>query len=196
MAELAKRALADLETIKGHKVAIKLKAVAAVAKRPAELVAEVMGVATQTIWRWVADYKTGGIAGLCPKPKKPKPSKLSAEQKAKVLSWLDEAKAPGGEDVLWTLSHLRHEIAEEFGVALGINTIWVWLRKEGWKLKVPRPKHHLADPAAQEEFKKKRRSWPSPAPARRSSSSTRAASASSRRSAGAGRKRESARRRS
>jgi transposase len=156
IASLAEQAESDLSIIKSHKVALKLKAISAIAKFPAESVAEIMGVSVQTVWRWVAVYKKDGMDGLYPKPKKPKPSKLSEEQKAKVLSWLSDAKTAGGECAHWTLSHLRHAITEEFGVVLGINTIWVWLRKEGWKLKVPRPRHHSADEQAQGDFKKKR----------------------------------------
>jgi len=135
---LAEQAQADLRKIKCHKVVMKLKAISAIAKLPAESVAEVMGVAVQTIWRWAAAYKKDGVDGLNPKPKRPKPSKLTEEQKAKVISWLDNAKTGKGEDIHWTLSHLRHAIEEEFGIVLGINTIWVWLRKEGRKFKVPR----------------------------------------------------------
>jgi transposase len=149
---LAEQAQADLEKIKIHKVVVKLKAISAIAKFPAEVVAEVMDVAVQTVWRWVAAYKKDGLDGLYPKPKRPKPSKLNPEQKAIVLSWLDNEKTPEGENTHWTLSHLRHAITEEFGVVLGINTIWVWLRKEGLKLKVPRLRHHSADVQAQKDF--------------------------------------------
>jgi transposase len=40
-----------------------------------------------------------------------------------------------GENVHWTLERLRQAIIEEFGITLGINTIWVWLRRENRKLK-------------------------------------------------------------
>jgi transposase len=151
--ELAERAKADLRTVDRNKVAIKLKAIIAGAKYPVGVVADIMGVARETIWRWATAYRKTGLNGLYPKSKKTKPSKLAREQKEQVLQWLDEAKTPEGKHAHWTLEKLRHAIAEEFGVALGINTIWTWLRKEGRKPKVPRPRHYEADKQAQDDFK-------------------------------------------
>jgi hypothetical protein len=62
-------------------------------------------------------------------------------------------EAEEAEAVHWTLEGLRAAIKEEFGVDLCVAAIWVWLRKEGWRQKVSRPRHHAAD-AEQEEFKK------------------------------------------
>jgi hypothetical protein len=75
---------------------------------------------------------------------------------AAAISWLRSEKTPCGKPSHWTIDRLRAAIADEFGVALGRNTIWVWLRKEGWRPKVPHPRHHKADATAQAEFKKKR----------------------------------------
>ena len=154
MGGLAESAQFDLDIVDSQGVAVKLKAIVAVAKHKAELVADIMGVTTQTIWRWVKTYKEVGIEGLYPKSKRAKPSKLTAMQKEEVLAWLDNATTPKGKHAHWTLEKLRYAIAEEFGVTMGINTIWVWLRKEERKLKVPRPRHYGADEQAQEDFKK------------------------------------------
>jgi transposase len=157
MGELAERARADLKTLDAHGVAEKLGAIRAAAKHPLETVADVADVARQTVLRWVDAYRREGAAGLRPKPKRPRPSKLDAAQKSAVLSWLGAGETAGGEAVHWTLERLRAAIREEFGVDMGASTIWVWLRKEGWGLKVPRPRHHAADAAAQGGFKKKLR---------------------------------------
>lgn len=156
---LAERAQVDLDTVDSQGVAVKLKAIVAVAKHKAELVADIMGVAPQTIWRWVKSYKADGVEGLYPKEKRPKPSKLTAIQKTQVIEWVDNAKTPKGEHAHWTLEKLRYAIAEVFGVTLGLNTIWVWLRKEGRKPKVPRPRHYQADEQAQADFKKNWLQW-------------------------------------
>jgi hypothetical protein len=50
---LAVQAQSDLSILDSQGVAVKLKAIIAVAKHPVECVADVMGVAAQTIWRWV-----------------------------------------------------------------------------------------------------------------------------------------------
>jgi transposase len=135
--ELVGRALADLGAIRDGDVAVKLKAIAAAAARPVATVAEALMVAPETVWRWATTYGKEGVAGLRPKPKRPRPSKLDAGQKATVLSWLDAGETAKGEPVHWTLERLRAAVREEFGVGLCVAAIWVWLRKEGW-----RPKAH------------------------------------------------------
>jgi len=152
--ELAARAQADLDALDQHGVIQKLRAIVAASKLPAATVAEVLGVAVETIWRWAKSYEKSGLEGLYPKARRPKPSKLDPNQKAHVLAWIDECKAPDGKAIHWTLERLRQAIVDHFGVTLGINTIWVWLRKEGRKLKVPRPRHVKGDLDAQEAFKK------------------------------------------
>lgn len=152
--DLAVCAQSDLDALKDEKIALKLKAIIAAAKYPIATVAEIFLVTAETIWRWGTTYRTNGLDGLYPKPRRPKPSKLTSAQKAEILSWLDAGKTAQGEHIHWTLERLRHSISERFGVTLGINTIWVWLRKEKLKLKVPRPQHYKADKQAQESFKK------------------------------------------
>lgn len=152
--ELAARAQADLDALDHHGIVQKLRAIVACSKLPAESVANVLGVASETIWRWAKAYENNGLEGLYPKSRRSKPSKLNNEQKAEVLAWVDECKSPDGNQVYWTLERLRQSITDHFGVVLGINTIWVWLRKEARKLKVPRPRHINGDEKAQEAFKK------------------------------------------
>ncbi len=158
MRELAERAQRDLDAIDGKRLAVKLKSIRAAASSPVALVADVMEVTVQSILRWIAEYRGGGLDALRPAPKAPRRSKLGDAQKEAVLSWLRSCRTARGEETRWTLDGLRAAIAEEFGVTLARNTIWVWIRKEGQRQMVPRPRHHQADTAAQEDFKKKRRS--------------------------------------
>ena len=152
--ELAMRAKADLDALDHHGVIQKLRAIISASKVSTTIVAEVLGVAAETVWRWAKAYGNDGVEGLYPKPRKTKRSKLTPAQKEDVLAWVDERRTPEGKGVHWTLERLRQAIADEFNVTLGINTIWVWLRKENRKIKVPRPKHYKADEVAQEDFKK------------------------------------------
>jgi transposase len=153
-AELASKAQADLDALDHHGVIQKLRAIVAASKHPVEMVAEILGVAAETIWRWAKAYKAEGLEGLYPKPRRAKPSKLGPTQKDQVLAWIDESKTPDGKDVHWTLERLRQAVIDHFGITLGINTLWVWLRKEDRKPKVPRPRHYKGDIEAQEAFKK------------------------------------------
>jgi transposase len=155
--EIAERAKADLAAHDRHGVAVKLKAIMSSAQLPVATVAQVMDTTQQTVLRWIAAYREGGVDGLLPRAKRPRRPKLTEGQRAAVLSWLDSERTAAGEPVHWTLDGLRAAIAGEFGVALARSGIWKWLRKEGRKPKVPRPRHHLSDADAQAAFKKKRR---------------------------------------
>lgn len=151
---LAERAQADLDALDQHGIIQKLRAIVTASKIPIANVAEVLGVATETIWRWAKAYEREGLDGLAPKIRRAKASKLMPSQQAQVLTWIDECKTHDGRAVHWTLERLRQAISDHFGIVLGINTIWVWLRKENRRLKVPRPRHIKGDEQAQEAFKK------------------------------------------
>jgi|GEM_PF-378460 len=153
-AELAKQAQADMKNLEASKVILKLLAIIAMSKYPDKLVADMFTVTAATLHRWAKRYGQEGLDGLYAKVKKAKPSKLNPDQKDVVLAWVDACKSPQGEDVHWTLEKLRQSIADEFGPRLALNTIWVWLRKSGRTLKVPRPRHNQADEQAQADFKK------------------------------------------
>jgi len=157
MKELAERAEADMRALDRDGAVRKLKAIAAAARHPLATVADVAGVARQTVLRWIAAYRDGGPDALRPKPKAPRRPRLDAAQKAAVLSWLADGMTARGEAVHWTLGRLCAAIGEEFGVPVTHGAVWLWLRKEGWGQRVPRPRHHAADAGAQEAFKKKRR---------------------------------------
>jgi transposase len=151
---LAARAKADMVSLEHHKILQKLQAIVAATSFPMETVAQIMGVAAESIWRWAKAYQKNGLKGLYPQPKKPKTSKLAPAQKDDVLAWIDERKNSAGEQTHWTLERLQYAIMQEFGVTLSIPSIWVWLRRENRVLKVPRPQHAKADIQAQEAFKK------------------------------------------
>jgi transposase len=146
--ELAEHVCTDLKMLDEHKIILKLRSILAATKFPVASVAEVFGVAAETIWRWAKTYQKQGVAGLYPKPRNPKPSKLTLHQKAEVLVWIDERKTAEGQPVHWTLERLRQAISDKFDVVLGLNTIWVWLRHENRKLKVPGPRHNKANAEA------------------------------------------------
>ena len=151
---LAASAKADMDLLDNHKILKKLQSIVAAASWPIETVAQIMGVAAESIWRWAKAYQKEGLEGLYPKPKKTKPSKLTTAQKDAVLVWIDERTDSAGDRVHWTLERLQYAIMQKFGVTLGITSIWTWLRKEKRVLKVPRPRHPKADVQAQEAFKK------------------------------------------
>jgi transposase len=71
---------------------------------------------------------------------------LSPEQQAEMYAALQGVPPDGG---LWTSTKVQAFAAERFGVKVTAKTGWKWLRKFGFVLRVPRPKH--PDSASPEE---------------------------------------------
>ena len=61
--ELAERAKADLARIEDGGVAVRLKAIAAAARRPVSTVGDVLRAAPETVWRWARAYSAGRRRG-------------------------------------------------------------------------------------------------------------------------------------
>jgi transposase len=139
----------------------------------------------RAIRSWVSRYNQQGLAGLEDRPGRGRRKALSDEQERQLQARIragataaDGVCSLRGEDV-------RRILAEEFGVVRQLQTTYDLLHKLGFTVLRPRPQHPDADPAAQEEFKKKpprssRKSKPS-APRSRSKSGSRTKPASARR---------------
>jgi transposase len=151
---LAKRAKEELRGIANHKVCFSLQAIISSARYPVDVVAPVLGIHRSTIFKWVKQYNEQGIKGLIEKQKGHNPSKLSTQQKKQIIGWLTEGKNANGEAVHWTVAWLIDEVERVFGIRVGKTPLWLFIRKSGFRQKVPRPVHAMADSLAQEAFKK------------------------------------------
>jgi transposase len=154
MQALAKRAEEELKGIAHHKICFRLQAIISSARYPVDVVAPVLGVHRSTIFKWIKQYTEQGTVGLIDKPKGHNPSKLNAHQKEEIIRWLTEGKNADGEVVHWTVSWLIDEVERVFGIRVGKTPLWLFIRKSGFRQKVPRPVHSKADSHAQETFKK------------------------------------------
>lgn len=97
--------------------------------------------------RWNAH----GPAGLADRRKANKsPGKLSVPQQAEVYDALHTESPDGG---LWTGPKLARYVRDRWGVEVCPETGWRWLRKLGFRLVVPRPRHpNAAGPDEQKEW--------------------------------------------
>ena len=154
-ASLASKAKEILANVKEHKIAIRLQAIVSSANQPISTVASVIGVSRQTIWRWIRQFRENGIEGLKDLPKGHNPAKLNPEQQKQIYNWLSESENSKGESIHWTLESLKLEILNVFGISVGRTPLWLLIKKQGFRQKVPRPSHIKADKEAQEAFKKK-----------------------------------------
>jgi len=88
-------------------------------------VAKAFGINRQTIYRWMANYLSGGQKALLAKPVPGRPPKLSTEQ----MQWVAEAVRDNTpqqyqfEFALWTLKIIGSLIEREFKIKLSVNAI-------------------------------------------------------------------------
>jgi len=152
--EVVESAAAALAEVPQGKLAIQLRAISSCGQYPQQDVAAIVGVSRQTLWRWIRQFRAGGVATLRDQPKGHRPAKLSAGQLAHIATWLDTSQLPDGTPVHWTLERLQQAIATEFAVHITLMPLWRHVRQLGFRLKQPRPHHRKADPDQQERFKK------------------------------------------
>lgn len=117
--------------------------------RPLGEVAAVVGVHYRTVQRWVAWYRTGGVAkvrahrlggtGQVPY--------LTPEQEVAVAAEVETGRFGTGEEI-------RTWIGEQFGASYTLGGIYSLLKRLQCQRKVPRPVHAKTDRAAQEAWKK------------------------------------------
>ena len=144
----------------------------ALAGRTAPEVAEALGAGRRTVQEWVKRYNAEGLDGLVDRPGRGRPCRLTEAQLARLRDRIDAGPTP--EDGACTLRgpEVRALLTREFGVAYSPAAVYFLLHRLGYEPLDPRPRHIKADPAAQEEFKKKSAtgSTRSPAPTPRSGS--------------------------
>jgi transposase len=176
------QALADQEA--GKTRFLRLRAVIlALGGRSAPEIAQALGAGRRTVQEWVKRYNAEGLDGLVDRPGRGRPCRLTEPQLARLRDRIDAGPAP--EDGACTLRgpEVRALLEREFGVAYSPAAVYFLLHRLGYEPLDPRPRHIKADPAAQEEFKKKsttgsaRSPAPTPASGSRSGSRTRRGSA-------------------
>ena len=98
-----------------------------------------------------------GVKGLRDKPGRGKPPLLNSGDRECFKQRIDAGPTP--EDGVCTLrgKDLQRILKEEFGKVRSLDTVYSLLHQLRYSSLVPRPQHRLADPAAQEVFKKSSR---------------------------------------
>ncbi|QDF96455.1 IS630 family transposase [Azoarcus sp. DD4] len=105
----------------------------------AQSVAAAFGVNVRSVFRWLADFASGGQNALLAKPIPGRPSKVSAEE----MRWLAQAVRENTplqykfEFGLWTLSLIRALIKRQFGKELSIATVSRLMKMLGFSAQKP-----------------------------------------------------------
>ncbi|MCK5059094.1 MAG: helix-turn-helix domain containing protein [Candidatus Aminicenantes bacterium] len=119
---------AELRKIPGNKIAIQLKAILVCAHYPAKQVAEIFGVSTRTVSRWIDKFKSQGIEGLKDKPKGHLKAKLTDNHKEIIKDWIESGN-------LWTLRQLKIKIENDFKINISTTALWNHLKKMNLSIK-------------------------------------------------------------
>ena len=114
-------------------------------------IADLLGVARETVCRWWSAYSNGGVQAL-PQPRHGRPLGsgrfLSDDQAAHIQDILDhrQPKAFGIASPLWTRRAVATLIQQECGVPLAIRTVGAYLRRWGYTPQRPARKARKQDP--------------------------------------------------
>jgi transposase len=119
-----------------------------------EAAAEACAMDRQTLRDWVHRYNALGLPGLFDRPRRngPKP-RLSAEQRAKVVEWVEQGPEFERDGVVrWRCVDLQLRIAREFAVQLHERTVGKLLRQLSFRRLSVRPQHPQSKPEEQVVF--------------------------------------------
>jgi transposase len=122
-------------------------------------VARQIGCSPMSVSRWRAEVQVRGPEALRPKPAPGRPPRITARQRAKLLTLLLKgATAHGFSTDLWTLPRVAEVIARTFGVRYHPAHVWKILRGEGWSCQKPARRARERDEAAIPRWRTAR--WP------------------------------------
>jgi transposase len=120
----------------------------------APAVAMSVGLSRRICQRWVARYNESGLAGLEDRRGQEPQLPLTPKQEALVRQRVEAGSQP--EDQVCSLRGVDFQriLAQEFGVLRSLPGVYHLLHRLGYSYLRPRPRHRLANPQVQEEFKR------------------------------------------
>ena len=122
-------------------------------------IAEAFGVYPDTVSRWFVKKRKFGLNGLKSTKAKGKDSKISPEDKKKIIKWLEKSAIEFGfETPLWTCKRVQQLIRKKLKKTIHKSNIWEWLRRWGLTAQKPKRKAIEQDEKAAERWLKEE--WP------------------------------------
>jgi transposase len=116
-----------------------------------EDIAEILGVARETISRWWSAYGSGGVDAL-PGDRTGRPlgsgRLLTPEQEEQIQKWMVE-KSPEEHGIasgLWTREAVAELVKKEFGIGIAIRTVGYYLDRWGFTPQKPKRKSYKQNP--------------------------------------------------
>jgi len=125
--------------------------------------AESCGMDRQTLRDWVHRYNEEGLAGLCDRPHRGRPSRLTVGQKGEFAAIVERGPDPAVDGVVrWRRVDLSRVIKDRFGVEMAERSVGKLLEALGFRKLSARPAHPQGDAQAREGFKKTSPNWSRP----------------------------------
>jgi transposase len=122
-------------------------------------IAEALGVTAGAVSQWIRRGREGGVAALKRRVAPGPPSKMTAEQRARVPVLLARgAEAYGFRGDVWTAKRVATVIRREIGVRYHPNHVGKLLRAAGWSAQKPITRASQRDEAEIEAWRTER--WP------------------------------------
>ena len=118
---------------------------------PAAQVGTMLGVSTQAVWKWIADYNRQGPEGLDREGRGGRRWGLLSVEEEQALLGRFAARARTGDIV--SAKQLLPEICTVVGREVSLAYVYKLLHRQQWRKLAPRPRHVKQDPAAQAAFK-------------------------------------------
>jgi transposase len=101
-------------------------------------VAESLKVSTRSVSKWMMLYRLHGVSSLKLQPHPGAPRKLSDEQEAQVIVWMNgPTKTHGFDAELWTSPMICEVIKETFPIEFHPEYFCRWLRQRDFTPQVP-----------------------------------------------------------
>ena len=121
--------------------------------RTAEDIAQALGCSLRAVKNWIAQYNRGDIAALHERARSGRPPRLDPQEYPRVRQRLDAPPRP--EDGACTLRgrDVQRILEQEFGAAMGLQTVYDLLHRIAYSSLMPRPQHEEANPEVQAFFK-------------------------------------------
>jgi transposase len=140
--------------VKDHRMRMRLLAVAhfKAGKNKAD-VARTLNVSRRMVNEWVANYFKGGVSALESKKPSGRPSRLSSQQKAELIDYI-EKKSQSSSGGRLNGEMLQTYIHQAFSINYHQNSIYKLLKSLNITWTTSRSKHPKQSEEAQEDFKK------------------------------------------
>jgi transposase len=108
-----------------------------------------VGVTCATASRWKELVDDQGIAGLAAKPRPARATRLSLDQREKLVEVLLQGPmAAGFPTDMWTCQRVAKIIRSEFGISYHPGHVWKILHSLGWTVQLPEQKSRKRDEKA------------------------------------------------